>query len=197
MHAVPFKLKRAYQSTLSVLRRFAKPYGLTPARYDLLRFVANRSVRQSAIHKALGVTRATTSRMLISLERLRLIRREHGIRSRRKRTFRDRRALVVELTDEGRRLVRAVRNSIIAPWFQLVFESYFQTRGATPFGAFLQCDTLIFTLYGIAKDFGDTAEHIYPIEDPDSGPDPYLPLRLSDTPSPDPDEIEEDIPIAA
>ena len=174
MHIVPFRLKRAYQSALAQLRRAAKPYGITPARYDLLYLIGDGYKPQSAIHKALGVTRATTSRMLISLERLKLIERFRPYRTRR---HLNRRSFMVQLTDEGRRILRAVRNSIIAPAMQLAFESYFLTWGMSPWSAFLQVDTLISTLLGIAKYFGDTAEFLYPAEEPDSGPDPNLPIE--------------------
>ena len=174
MHSAPFQLKRAYHSTLAHLRRFAKPYGLTPARYDLLQLVGSGLMRQSAIHKALGVTRATISRMLISLEKLGLVKRYRPYTKRRRLA---RRGFLVQLTREARRLQRLVRASIITPWFQLAFECYFLAHGSLADVAFLEVDTLIFRLAELAKHFGDTSQHIYPVEDPDTAIDPSLPLE--------------------
>ena len=183
MHIAPFSLKRAHQSTLRYLRRFAKHYDLTPARYDLLNLVGDGLMPQCEIHKGLGVTRATTSRMLIALEKLGLIQRGRPYINRRRQ---NRRNFLVSLTREGMRRVRAVRDSIVAPWFQLAFEHYYVAHGWTREAAFFEVDQLICSVDGIAKHFGDTAENIYPCEEPDGGPYPRLPVTcLWSNPSPD------------
>ncbi len=166
MHIIPFRLKRAWHSTLSHLRRLAKPFDLTPARFDLLRLLQDRYMLQSAIHKALGVTRATTSRMLISLEKLGLIYRNRPYRTRR---HLNRRNYLVHLTDEGRERLRAVRVSLIAPWIQLAFECFFLATGSGPTRAFWQVDALTTQLLGIATHFGDTSHHYFAME---QGPEP-------------------------
>ncbi len=170
MHIIPFRLKRAWHSTLSHLRRLAKPFGLTPARFDLLRLLTDRYMLQSAIHKALGVTRATTSRMLISLEKLGLIYRNRPYRTRK---HLNRRNYLVHLTDEARQRLRDVRVSLVAPWIQLAFECFFLEQGSGPIRAFWQVDALTAQLLAIARHFGDTSDHNYPIEG-DPEPDPEL-----------------------
>ena len=172
MHILPFRLKRAWQSTLSHLRRLAKPFGLTPARYDLLHLLTSRYMLQSAIHKALGVTKSTTSRMLISLEKLGFIYRNRTYCTRKRRRHLNRRNYVVNLTDEGRRRLRAVRVSVIAPWIVLAFECFFLAQGSGPIRAFWQVDKLTHRLLGIAQHFGDKSHHNYRMErDPEPDPD--------------------------
>lgn len=71
MHAIFFGLKRAHHGTLRITRRILAALGLTAARFDLLYAVKKATrygVNQSALRKVLGVSRATVSRMLASLE---------------------------------------------------------------------------------------------------------------------------------
>ncbi len=107
MYLVPFDLKRAYLASLAALQHATRPHALTAARFQLLYLVRDGGMLQSAIHKALGVTRATTCRMLVSLAALGLVSRKHppGKRGRNRRNY------VVQLTAEGRRRLRAVMGS--------------------------------------------------------------------------------------
>ena len=171
MHIIPFHLKRAWHCTLSHLRRLAKPFALTPARFDLLYFVGHYGRKpQATLHKALGVSRATTSRMLISLEKLGLIVRRHPYRTRKHRNLRN---YLVELTNEARRRLRAIRISAIAPWIQLAFESFFLAQGWGPIRAFWDVEKLSCDLHELAQHFGDESHHDYRL-DPDPDPDGEL-----------------------
>jgi len=100
MHAILFGMKRAFQASLRVMRRPLEPFGLTPARFDMLWCIHQLDVDdeacpvlQSDVRKRLGVTAPTVTRMLRSLEALGLVQRERDI-------F-DRRQIVVGLTREG------------------------------------------------------------------------------------------------
>jgi DNA-binding MarR family transcriptional regulator len=85
MERVAFALKRAFQGSLRLLRKMLEPYGLTPARFDMLRAIAKGGafkgtlqgfgLYQSQLVEELGVTRMTVSRMARSLEDLGLITR--------------------------------------------------------------------------------------------------------------------------
>jgi DNA-binding MarR family transcriptional regulator len=104
MHLVPLDLKRAYLDSLSRLRLVTKPHALTPARFQLLALVGDRAMLQSSIHRALGVSRATTCRMLGSLHALGLVTRTHPAGKRRHH--------LVQLTAKGRRRLRAVTSKV-------------------------------------------------------------------------------------
>ena len=96
MHCIFFGLKRAHQGTLRITRGVLAALGLTAARFDLLYALkkSNGGVVQSALRRVLGVSRATVSRMLASLEELGLVRRSVPGKDRRQR--------LVELTTKGR-----------------------------------------------------------------------------------------------
>ena len=78
MDDVFFGVKRAHLAVnwWALLR--LKEFGVTPARFDLMRMIYDRNYRwaQSALRRELGVARATISRMLIALEKLGWITRE-------------------------------------------------------------------------------------------------------------------------
>ena len=118
MHCIFFGLKRAHHGTLRITRKVLAAMGLTAARFDLL--YAVKKVRggmiQSALRKVLGVSRATVSRMLVSLEELGLVRRTpyEG----------DRRQKFVALTSKGWwRISRAYRHFTRSGWAQLAIDS--------------------------------------------------------------------------
>jgi DNA-binding MarR family transcriptional regulator len=118
MHAIFFGLKRAHHGTLRITRRVLAALGLTAARFDLLYAVKSerRGMIQSALRKVLGVSRATVSRMLASLEELGFLRRTV--------TAQDRRQKLVELTTKGWwRIVRAQRHFMRSGWAQLALDS--------------------------------------------------------------------------
>jgi DNA-binding MarR family transcriptional regulator len=78
MHQVFFSIKRVHLRVIEIGKRLLKKYGLTPARFDMLRIIdANGPgpVPQAKIRALLGVSAATVSRMLISLEKLGFVER--------------------------------------------------------------------------------------------------------------------------
>src|ERR1700723_51186 len=122
MDATFFSLKRSFHGTLRLTRATLSKLGLTAARFDLLyalphgreRFDAR--TRQSDLRRMLGVSRPTVSRMLASLEELKLLRRE--------RATGDRRQIIVSLTQRGSMLIRkAVRAFIDSGWTLLALDS--------------------------------------------------------------------------
>jgi DNA-binding MarR family transcriptional regulator len=101
MHPLFFGLKRVHHRVLAASRDLLAGVGLTPARFDLLRVVdAHRGgVAQAKVIILLGVSAATVSRMITSLEQLGLLLRERG-------SYRDGRLVHLRLTDAGRSAVR-------------------------------------------------------------------------------------------
>ena len=118
MHAIFFGLKRAHHATLRITRSALAAMGLTAARFDMLYAVmtSGEGLAQSALRKLLGVSRATVSRMLASLEELGLVmRKAHPC---------DRRQRFVALTAEGRsRITSAHRQFTRSGWAQLAVDS--------------------------------------------------------------------------
>lgn len=103
MHVIAFGLKRAFQATLRITRRPFAVFGITAARFDMLVAISHgyeSSLPQRALREWLGVTAATISRMLRSLEELGLVTRERS-------TF-DRRQLIVRLTARAHSVLRRV-----------------------------------------------------------------------------------------
>ena len=100
MDAVFWAAKRAHHAALKFCRPLLAPYGLTPARFDLLFMLDEKgAVSQMALRSALGVARATISEMLTALESLGLVARDNFLPDRRTRS--------VALTTKGRELVDA------------------------------------------------------------------------------------------
>jgi DNA-binding MarR family transcriptional regulator len=105
-----FAYKRVHlagnRNALMLLRAF----GVTPARFDLMRILYGNptySMAQSWLRGELGVARATISRMLIALEKLRLVERKTD-------EF-DRRTKLVTLTYEARSLVWRILVALVRP----------------------------------------------------------------------------------
>ena len=75
MNHIHFGNKQVYLGTVRYTRALLAPYGITPARYNMLTAIAKhrRGLAQVDLRGILGVTAATISRMLRSLEELRLI----------------------------------------------------------------------------------------------------------------------------
>jgi DNA-binding MarR family transcriptional regulator len=131
MHRIFFGLKRAHQGTLRITRKVLAALGLTAARFDLLYAVrkSRRGIFQSALRKVLGVSRATVSVMLASLEELGLVRRTVAKEDRRQKR--------VELTTKGWwRISRAHRHFTRSGWAQLAIDSAL----ASELAAFHWCD---------------------------------------------------------
>lgn len=100
MHASFFGMKRVHLRVLAVTRPMISDYELTPARFDMLRIVLGRphGVHQGTLQWLLGVSAATVSRMLKSLQGLGFVVRE--------RDARDARRVIVHLTAPGKVAVR-------------------------------------------------------------------------------------------
>jgi DNA-binding MarR family transcriptional regulator len=99
MDIVFFGLKRAHHGVLRVTRRALAKMGLTAARFDMMYAVYEREgLRQLDLCRALGVSGATVSRMVTSLEKLGVLRRDTSCVDGRQR--------FVFLTDVGRRCIR-------------------------------------------------------------------------------------------
>ena len=110
MDDVFFGVKRAHLAVNAwALGRLKKDFGVTPARFDLMRLIYERNFRwiQSELRSRLGVARATISRMLRSLEKLGWIERKPNAWDRRTRDC--------VLTYEGRRVVASVMSALIWP----------------------------------------------------------------------------------
>jgi DNA-binding MarR family transcriptional regulator len=166
MHAIFFGLKRAHHGALRITRKALAAMGLTAARFDLLYAVkkVRRGMIQSALRKVLGVSRATVSRMLASLEELGLVRRTpyEG----------DRRQKLVELTGKGWwRISRAHRHFTRSGWAQLAIDSalsgkYHDDRWCNEAACAAATASLEVMLGEIRQEFRDFATLDYP-----SGPD--------------------------
>ena len=104
-----FGVKRAHLAVNWWALRKLKEFGITPARFDLMRLVFSRRHRwaQSELRRQLGVARATISRMVRALIKL-------GWMVRERNAF-DRRTLDCVLTEEGRRVVATVMSTLIWP----------------------------------------------------------------------------------
>jgi len=110
MDDVFFGVKRAHLAVNAwALARLKKQFGVTPARFDLMRLIYERNFQwiQSELRMRLGVARATISRMLRSLEKLGWIERKPNPWDRRTRDC--------LLTYEGRRVVASVMSALIWP----------------------------------------------------------------------------------
>jgi DNA-binding MarR family transcriptional regulator len=163
MHAIFFGLKRAHHGTLRITRKVLAALGLTAARFDMLYAVKKSTcgMVQSALRKVLGVSRATVSRMLASLEQLGLVRRTVSTR--------DRRQKLVELTTKGRwRIAFGHRQLTRSGWAQLAVDSAL----AGKYREFQWCDenacgeataSLHETLSTIREGFYDFATLDYPL----------------------------------
>jgi DNA-binding MarR family transcriptional regulator len=115
MHSLLFGVKRADQCSRALQRRLLEPFGITPARYDMLFVIFQvrvykrwRWIFQSHLRRQLGVTAPTTSKMARALERL-------GFVTRKRQRYGDRRQILIELTDKGVCLLRRIRKTVIDP----------------------------------------------------------------------------------
>ena len=139
MNAIFFGCKRAFQSCLRITRPWITRLGLTAARFDMLTAISRYPFGpfQRQLREMLGVSRATISRMLISLEELGLIER--------RRCQTDRRQLHISLTAAGlSRLRRATAAFITSGAAQLAVDSAL-TQGR------VHDESLCFTQMGIAE----------------------------------------------
>jgi DNA-binding MarR family transcriptional regulator len=117
MNQIFFGLKRAHQGVLRITRSALAKLGLTAARFDLMYVVHQKQdATQRELRGELGVSAATVSRMLKSLEAIGLLRRQ--------RAPWDRRQRLVRLTEAGRLCIRsAIRHFIKWGAAQLMVDS--------------------------------------------------------------------------
>ncbi|MBV9949598.1 MAG: winged helix-turn-helix transcriptional regulator, partial [Myxococcales bacterium] len=109
MNHMFFWLKRAFQSSLRVTRRWMARLRMTAARFDMLKAIESGrdGLWQSELPELLGVTPQTISRMLRALEERRLIRRERDV-------IVDGRRLWVSLTNYGRTVLGRVQKVFVS-----------------------------------------------------------------------------------
>jgi DNA-binding MarR family transcriptional regulator len=155
MHALSFALKRAHLRTLAMSRSLVLPLGLTPARFDLLYIVHKKAfpsgIAQGDLGRTLGLAGATISKMLKSLEKLRLVRREPRPS--------DRRVKLVFMTYEGRMRVRLVLRRVMRTGaVQRAFEGVFRLPRRPRFFALASCYA---DLRFLALCFGDGSKPPY------------------------------------
>ncbi len=176
-----FGLKRAFHGVLRIGRPPLKGFGLTPARFDLLFALTDacktlKGMWQSELARVLGVTRATTSRMLISLQDLGLVERKFSEK--------DRRQLDVTLTEMGWSRVRLAYDWLCkSQWALDQLAGCFTGGKRNPFKRYEFLDTpnlmeltpameaqmisLDDSLDKIRKVFEDVATLVYPIPEED------------------------------
>jgi DNA-binding MarR family transcriptional regulator len=165
MHVVFFGLKRAYHGTLRVTREPLRDVGLTSARFDLLYAVKEcpGGVLQSVLRKILGVCRATVSKMLISLEERRLVKRT---------VYKyDRRQRLVRLTGYGRHSIRDAKEDFMRSGAaELAFATAIGSTGLCPWfdedKCFEQKSWLLERLDALRNGFLDFASLEYPRHHP-------------------------------
>ncbi len=78
MDAVMFSLKRAFHKSIEAGCVLTEPFGLTPARFDLLHALVGSdrdrtTTRQCWLRRQLGVSAPTVSKMITALEQLALV----------------------------------------------------------------------------------------------------------------------------
>ena len=117
MNAIYFGCKRSFHSCMRITREGFTSLGLTPARFDMMTAISRHKggILQQGLRKMLGVTSATISRMLRSLELLGLVQR--------RRSVYDRRQNHCMLTEEGvRSLQRATAMVVTSGAVQLAID---------------------------------------------------------------------------
>jgi len=107
MTPIQFGLKRAHLSSLQLSHKTLRPFGITPARFDMLRCIDRLGNGfQADVVEALGVSAPTVSRMLKALVELGLVAKarfeEWG------------RVNLVALTMEGEALLKQIADSLLA-----------------------------------------------------------------------------------
>jgi DNA-binding MarR family transcriptional regulator len=162
MHTVVFHMKRAFQSTLRVTRPLFQELRITPARFDMMRTLERGERFQTDLLRVLGVSAMTVSRMVRALERLGLVVR--------RTPYFDRRRRIVELTDEGRALLRRASRLIV--WSGtverlLLDELAPDRRMHRELRRIHAFDGMDRPLWVLARGFGDTAWPPYPPWHPD------------------------------
>ena len=167
MNAITFGTKRAFHGFLKVTRKPLATWGLTAARFDMMWLLQRRDesapspgVRQSNLRRALGVSASVVTRMLKSLERLGLVRREREARG-------DRRQMRVWLTDAGQRSIRQAQGVMVRAMRRLVYVAICFGQHRDERARLRHMDRLEGYLRALRKHFGDTAWLYYAWGHPD------------------------------
>ncbi len=157
MNAIFFGCKRAFHGCLHITRPWLTRLGLTAARFDMLTAVRRHpfGARQRELVDMLGVTAATISRMLRSLEDLGLVSRRRGP---------DRRDRIVELTRRGlTRIRRATRAFIGSGAAQLAVDCALSENRVEDWTLCFEQMDLADTILGrLRHAFRDIAQLYYP-----------------------------------
>jgi DNA-binding MarR family transcriptional regulator len=159
MHFMAFAFKRAHYTSLRLGRQYAKPFGLTPARFDMLYAIRREKNRSQAfLARTLGVAGVTVSRMLRKLEALGFVRRRGP-------EWPDRRVKRVRITKLGRRHLHLVLRKLKRWPMQFAFMRavYCEKR----FSRFLALDDAHTLVCDMTKRLGDGASLDYPTWHPD------------------------------
>jgi DNA-binding MarR family transcriptional regulator len=106
MDAVFFSMKRAHLGAQRLGRALLEPFGLTPARFDLLNTIVDceEPITQSELTRRLGVVRSAVCEMVQVLVSLGIVKRTRAV---------DSRTWVVELSELGRRLQKEAYDALI------------------------------------------------------------------------------------
>ena len=101
-----FAAKRAHLGAERFGRRMLRGFGLTPARFDLMKVASDRfGIKQTELWRLLGVVRSAVSEMVAILEELGLVRR--------RRDELDRRTWLVSLTARGREVFERAHDALV------------------------------------------------------------------------------------
>lgn len=117
MHAMQYRIKRSYWSSVKTFNALLEEFSLTCARFDLLTLVGLQNGRlQSLLWKALGCSRSVVCRILQKLEKLGWIRRW--------RPPEDKRQRWVQLTALGREVFGAAASDVpLAQTVEVIWDS--------------------------------------------------------------------------
>jgi DNA-binding MarR family transcriptional regulator len=158
MHSILFSIKRAFHKSTAFSRNLLArtDVPLTPSRFEVLLIIEHAGVfqyRQCDLRRDLGVAASTVSRFLRALESLGLVIRTRSIVDHRQR--------MVELTAEGRRIVRRAAALLLA-WGTMHFlvENMIVVQW-TWAGRLEVMEALDDTLKRMRRWLGDTARLVY------------------------------------
>ena len=168
MNAVAFGTKRAFHGFVRVTRKGLASVGLTAARFDMMYAIRRctgydrqlGAVTQRELRKKLGVSAPVVSRMLRSLEQLKLVVRERLARG-------DRRQRWVSLTATGRACICKACRMLLRGAQRFVFEAICFGTHRDRWQRFIHMEQLESYLNVLRRNFGDRATLYYPWGHPD------------------------------
>ena len=145
MDEIIFGMKRGHLASARFGHRLLAPFGLTPARFDMLYALQNVGLYQTQLAQMLGVARSTVSRMLAALEKLGWVCR-----------FRLRNMRIVSLTRAGAALLARAIKRVCGRRrpFRMVMQSI---RDGSKVPDFVRHDAVVGTLHRLRRTFGDRA----------------------------------------